>query len=68
MSANEIVDRFLNYLEVSRRDIDISLLNDLIRNHQLKVRWENVTKILDYERGYLTNEFLPPLRNTLIES
>ncbi|MEV3325219.1 arylamine N-acetyltransferase [Paenibacillus larvae] len=61
MSANEIVDRFLNYLEVSRRDIDISLLNDLIRNHQLKVRWENVTKILDYERGYLTNEFLPPV-------
>ena len=61
MNSNEIVERFLNYLEVPKRDNDITFLNQLIKSHQLKVRWENLTKILDYERGYLTDDFIPAI-------
>lgn len=63
MKPNETVDRVLNYLEVSKRENDITFLNDLIKSHQLKVRWENLTKILDYERGYLNEDFIPPIED-----
>ncbi|MCE5173381.1 arylamine N-acetyltransferase [Paenibacillus profundus] len=61
MNSNEIVDNFLNFLDVPKRENDISFLNDLIKSHQLKVRWENLTKILDYERGYATGDYIPPI-------
>lgn len=61
MSLNEMVEKFLNFLEVPVRDPDISLLNELIRSHQIKVRWETVTKILDHEQGAVTNDFMPSL-------
>lgn len=61
MKQEKIVAEFLEFLEVEKREASIDFLNDLIKSHQLKVRWENLTKILDYERGYKQEDFLPPL-------
>ncbi|MFW5435811.1 arylamine N-acetyltransferase [Paenibacillus apiarius] len=61
MNSNEIVDSFLHFLDVPKRENDIGFLNDLIQSHQVKVRWENLTKILDYERGYATGNYIPPI-------
>lgn len=52
-------DRFLNFLQVERGAPTLDLLNELVKSHQLRVRWETVSKILDWEEGNRTGNFLP---------
>ncbi|QOR67011.1 arylamine N-acetyltransferase [Cytobacillus suaedae] len=61
MDDSYYVEKFLSFLEVERRDPDLPFLNELTKSHQLKVRWENLSKIVDYEKGYATEQFLPPM-------
>ncbi len=61
MDDKYYVEKFLSFLEVERRAPNLPLLNELTKSHQLKVRWENLSKIVDYEKGFATEQFLPPM-------
>ncbi|UOY93351.1 arylamine N-acetyltransferase [Ectobacillus sp. JY-23] len=52
---------FLLYLGVKKQEPSLTFLNELVREHQLKVRWETVTKMIDWEAGKKDGEFLPPV-------
>lgn len=60
MKAN-IFDQFLQFLDVEESDDKLEYLHRIVHNHQKKVAWENITKMLDYESGYATNSFLPSI-------
>lgn len=51
-------EKFLSFLEVEKTSPSLDLLNELIKQHHLKVKWENVTKIIDSVRQ---KDYLPPL-------
>jgi arylamine N-acetyltransferase len=55
------ISSFLNYLGVDRQEPTLGFLNALIKQHQLVVPFETLTKIIDYERGYRTPKFLPDM-------
>jgi hypothetical protein len=61
MNENHYVKKFLSFLELERKHPDLPFLNELTLAHQLKVRWENLSKIVDYEKGYETEQFLPSI-------
>lgn len=58
---NHLVNQFLKFLEVERKDPSLLFLNELIEQHQKKVKWETLTKILDWEKGNRTGDFLPSI-------
>jgi arylamine N-acetyltransferase len=58
---NNIFDQFLDFLQVEQSDDRLLYLHHLVRSHQTKVKWENLTKMIDYEKGYETNSFLPSI-------
>jgi hypothetical protein len=39
----------------------LPFLNQLNESHQLSVKWETLTKIIDWENGNQTGVFLPPI-------
>lgn len=52
MNVNtSLVYRYLNYLELDIHVPTLDYLHELIKTHQTKVRWENITKIIDTEKG-----------------
>ncbi len=59
--SDTTVDQFLAFLQVDRSAPSLSFLNTLIRQHQLKVKWENLSKILDGEKARQTGAYLPSL-------
>ncbi|WP_163101570.1 arylamine N-acetyltransferase [Peribacillus alkalitolerans] len=61
MNTTLLVEKFLDFLDVERKEVCLPFLNELLKNHQEKVKWETVTKILDWERGDQTGEYLPPI-------
>lgn len=61
MEAAAVVARFLAYVEVPQGVADMALLNKLIYQFQRKVRWENLTKIIDYEIGAARKQYIPPI-------
>jgi arylamine N-acetyltransferase len=61
MNTNHWVASFLDYLKVENDKPSLPFLNELIKNHQEKVKWETVTKILDWERGNQSGKYLPPI-------
>lgn len=61
MDEKFYVEKFLSFLELDRKHPDLLFLNELTKSHQLKVRWENLSKIVDYEKGYATEQFLPSM-------
>jgi arylamine N-acetyltransferase len=65
MNNQIYVEKFLEHLNVVRREANLQLLNDIVRNHQLIVPWENLTKMIDYEYGVTTNKFIPPIERYL---
>jgi arylamine N-acetyltransferase len=52
---------FLEYLDLERQGPGLDYLNALVRQHQLKVPFETLTKIIDYERGHREEDFLPEI-------
>lgn len=55
------VDRLLGHLALAREAPSLDYLDRLIREHQLRVPFETLTKLIDYEPGLRRNDFLPPL-------
>lgn len=55
------VRAFLEFLGVKSRAPDLSLLNELFEQHQLKVPFETLTKLIDFEKAHKTGEFLPSI-------
>jgi arylamine N-acetyltransferase len=60
------VHQFLTFLQVEKSEPTLDYLNKLIHQHQSLVRWETITKILDWENGSASGDFLPSIE-TYIE-
>lgn len=56
---NETTRKYLEHLGLECRQPSLQFLNELVNAHQIKVPWENLTKIIDYEHGKATGEWLP---------
>jgi len=55
------LDRFLDHLQLAREAPSLDYLHRIIRHHQLRVPFETLTKLIDYEPGRERGDFLPPL-------
>lgn len=53
--------RLLAHLGVQREAPSLDFLHRLVREHQLRVPFETLTKLIDYEPGLRSGDFLPPL-------
>lgn len=53
--------RLLAHLGLEREGPSLDYLHRLVREHQLRVPFETLTKHLDYEPGLRRGDFLPPL-------
>lgn len=54
-------DRLLAHLGLEREAPSLDYLHRIIRRHQLRVPFETLTKIVDYEPGLACGDFLPPI-------
>jgi arylamine N-acetyltransferase len=54
-------DRLLGHLGLSRAAPTLDYLHRIIREHQLRVPFETLTKLADYEPGLRRGNFLPPI-------
>jgi hypothetical protein len=55
------MDRLLGHLEMARERPSLDSLHRLVREHQLRVPFETLTKLVDWEPGLARGDFLPPL-------
>jgi arylamine N-acetyltransferase len=65
-----LVEKFLSFLGEEREKPNLQFLNQLVASHQRKVKWENLTKIVDWEKGHQTGNYLPPIEtyiNRIVE-
>lgn len=53
--------RLLAHLGLEREASSLDFLNRIIRQHQLRVPFETLTKLTDYEPGLARGDFLPPI-------
>lgn len=60
-STRVLADRFLRHLELDREAPALGYLDQVIREHQLRVPFETLTKITDYEPGLVRGDFLPTM-------
>ncbi|WP_227396107.1 arylamine N-acetyltransferase [Jeotgalibacillus aurantiacus] len=56
-----LIDRFLTFLDVEKKEPSLSYLNELIHAHQTKVRWETLSKFIDYENLSPADAYLPSM-------
>jgi len=56
-----VSDRFLSHLGVPREAPTLDYLHRIIRAHQLRVPFETLTKLTDYEPGLRRGDFMPPM-------
>lgn len=61
ISSVSVAGRFLSYLELERADPTLEFLHRIIRQHQLRVPFGTLTKIVDYEPGLRRGDFLPSM-------
>jgi arylamine N-acetyltransferase len=54
-------DRLLGHLHLAREAPTLDFLHRLIREHQRRVPFETLTKLIDYEPGLRRGDFLPPI-------
>jgi arylamine N-acetyltransferase len=55
------VDRLLGHLHLSRETPGLDYLHRIVREHQLRVPFETLTKLIDYEPGLERGDFMPPM-------
>ena len=60
-TATTTADRLLAHLQLAREAPSLDYLHRVIRAHQLRVPFETLTKIADYEPGAARGDFLPPI-------
>ncbi|HHK5533680.1 TPA: hypothetical protein ACQUHH_002063 [Bacillus mobilis] len=51
MSQKQLINSFLSFLDTKKQPTSLKFLNELIKTHQEKVKWETLTKIIDWEKG-----------------
>ena len=60
-SHRDSADLLLRHLGLEREEPSLDYLNRLIREHQVRVPFETLTKLIDYEPGERRGDFLPSL-------
>jgi arylamine N-acetyltransferase len=60
-TAHPSVDRLLGHLQLGRETPTLDYLHRIIREHQLRVPFETLTKLIDYEPGRRRGDFMPPM-------
>ena len=53
--------QLLSFLGLAREPPSLDYLHRLVREHQARVPFETLTKLIDYEPGLRRGDFLPPL-------
>lgn len=61
MSQEQLVNSFLSFLGATKQPTSLNFLNELIKAHQEKVKWETLTKIIDWEKGNETGDYFPSI-------
>lgn len=61
MSTTQAVERLLTHLRLHRETQTLEFLHRIIREHQLRVPFETLTKLIDYEPGLRRGEFMPSM-------
>lgn len=61
MTQVQLVNSFLSFLDTTKQPTSLKFLNELIKAHQEKVKWETLTKIIDWEKGNKTGHFFPSI-------
>lgn len=61
MNVRPSMDRLLAHLDLDREAPTLDYLHRIIREHQLRVPFETLTKLIDYEPGLQRGDFMPPL-------
>jgi len=54
-------NRLLAHMTLDREPPTLDYLHRLVRQHQLRVPFETLTKLIDYEPGLRRGDFLPPV-------
>ena len=54
-------DRLLGHLRLRREPPTLDYLHRIVRRHQMRVPFETLTKLVDYEPGLRRGDFLPPI-------
>lgn len=60
-AGRPVADRLLDHLGLKREAPTLEYLHRLIRQHQLRVPFETLTKLIDYEPGLRRGDFMPPI-------
>ncbi|TCW58026.1 hypothetical protein EC917_102208 [Bacillus thuringiensis] len=61
MSQEQLVNSFLSFLGTTKQPTSLKFLNEIIKAHQEKVKWETLTKIIDWEKGKKTGDYFPSI-------
>jgi len=56
-----VVNRLLEHLGIARQAPSLDYLHEIVRTHQLRVPFETLTKLIDYEPGVQRGNFLPSM-------
>ena len=56
-------DRLLDHVHLGREAPTLDYLHRIIREHQHRVPFETLTKLIDYEPGLRRGDFLPPIEH-----
>jgi arylamine N-acetyltransferase len=54
-------DRLLSHLQLDREAPALDYLHRIVGAHQLRVPFETLTKLIDYEPGLRRDDFMPPM-------
>jgi arylamine N-acetyltransferase len=60
-ASRETLDAFLDHLHLAREAPTLDYLHRIVREHQLRVPFETLTKLVDYEPGLRRGDFMPPM-------
>ncbi|OJD59884.1 hypothetical protein BAU26_16920 [Bacillus sp. N35-10-4] len=61
MPQVQLVNSFLSFLGTTKQPTSLKFLNELIKAHQEKIKWETLTKIIDWEKGNETGNYFPSI-------
>ena len=61
LEVRPAMDRLLGHLHLGREEPTLAYLHRIVREHQCRVPFETLTKLIDYEPGLQRREFMPPI-------
>lgn len=61
--SSSVSGRLLGHLGLARERPTLEYLHRLVRHHQLRVPFETLSKLIDYEPGLERGDFLPPIED-----